>query len=294
MRLACAWSVAAACALFHVACSSADPVPDFTAPQASSAHGGGKTPAPPTTTTDGADAGAGDAAADIACKTVPPNDKCGLDPQCGCGNDETCDVTNTTTGATSCVTAGGGTLGRQCVATGDCLAGLTCQYGVCRPYCSTPNTSCTMPGTGLCTTVLDQSANPKPVPNVKVCTIDCDPRMPQAVCGTNACIWFPTYYAPAKVSDCNFAGTTDVLYGCAVDPNDPKGAPLTYACKPGNACGLHPTYGYECERWCRIGNDSDCAGLQAKPTDPAFHCKDVYGTDAPVINGVKEGLCQDS
>src|SRR5437764_632731 len=53
------------------------------------------------------------------CKTVPPNNRCGLDPQCGCGSNETCDVTNEATGATSCVTGGGATLGRPCSQTGD-------------------------------------------------------------------------------------------------------------------------------------------------------------------------------
>jgi hypothetical protein len=277
-----------------LACSSAAPVPDFQT-QDPQVHGGKTNPNPPAMTdaADGGSSGASSSGSGGACTTVAPNNKCGLDPQCACGNNETCDVTNTATGATSCVTAGGGTLGRNCKSTGDCLAGYTCQYGACRPYCtsSTDGATCSATGTGICYSVMDD-AN-KAIPNARVCTIDCDPRMPSAVCGTNTCIWFADLYAPAHVSDCNYPGSTDVLYGCALDSNDPKGGPLLTACKPGNGCGLHPTYGYECERWCRVGNDSDCAGLQAKPTDPAFHCKDVYGASAPVIGGVKEGLCQD-
>ena len=68
-----------------------------------------------------AEAGTPDAAP--VCVTVPPNNKCGLAPQCGCAMNETCDVTNRTNGATSCVTAGLSTLGRPCVQTGDCVAG---------------------------------------------------------------------------------------------------------------------------------------------------------------------------
>ncbi len=295
VRLASAWWASAAIVgALLVACSSAAPVPDFGS-QDPQVHGGTKTnPPPPAATTDAADGGSSGGGGGT-CKTAPPNNKCGLDPQCGCGTNETCDVTNTVTGATSCVTAGGGTLGRNCNTTGDCLAGFTCQYGACRPYCSsaTDGTKCSEAGTGICYTTMDD--NNKPVPNGKVCTVDCDPRMPSAVCGKNTCIWFADLYAPAHVSDCNYPGQTDVLFGCALDPNDPKGGPLLTACKPGNGCGLHPTYGYECERWCRVGTDADCADLKNKPSDPAglFKCKDVYGANAPVIGGVKEGLCQD-
>ncbi|MBX3196901.1 MAG: hypothetical protein KF894_01990 [Labilithrix sp.] len=209
------------------------------------------------------------------CETVPPTNKCGLDPQCGCLATETCDVTNRANGATSCVTAGSATLGRPCAQTGDCMAGLGCLYGACRPYCKTPLTECDVGGTELCVTMPDEGG--KPVPNLSFCTIDCDPREPSGVCGVNACHWFATLYAPHKVSDCNFAGDRGELQTCT-DHAD---------CKPGLACIDHPKHGRECERWCRIGVAGDCG------TNAAFKCKDVYGDDAPVINGVKEGICQD-
>jgi hypothetical protein len=265
------------------ACSSADPVPDFESSPATKGSKQNKAP-PPAPDLDGADASLPDHASE--CKTTPPNNKCGLDPQCGCGTNETCDVTNDATGATSCVTAGGATLGRPCSQSGDCLAGLTCAFGVCRPYCSSARTKCTSPGTDLCVEIVGDDG--KPMPNKKVCTIECDPRQPSAVCGTNACIWFPTYYSPEKVSDCNFPGTVDGLAGCAIDPAKPMDAGDDFACKAGFACAKHPKYGFECERWCRIGMDSDCASAGT-----GFKCKDVYGTNAPVIAGVKEGVCQD-
>ena len=228
-----------------------------------------------------ADASVPDASPAAACKTVPPNNKCGLDPQCGCAINETCDVTNRTTGATSCVTAGGGTLGRGCNQTGDCAAGFTCQYGACRPYCTTPRTPCNVPGTELCVEYVDDGG--KPVPNLNFCTIKCDPREPASVCGAkNACIWFATYYSPAKVSDCNFAGTAKELESCTGDAD----------CMPGLACIEHPTLKnpdgtkrLECERWCRIGVAGDCKA--------GFACNDVFKANAPVINGQKEGICQD-
>jgi hypothetical protein len=208
------------------------------------------------------------------CETVPPNDKCGLDPQCGCAENETCDVTNRTTGATSCVTGGTTTLGRPCRTTGDCMTGLACIYGACRPYCKTPLSKCSLGGTDLCVSMLDQDG--EPVPNVNFCTINCDPREPSGVCGSNACHWFAQLYAPNKVSDCNFGGKKAELEPCE----------STSDCQPGLACINHPTVGKECERWCRLDVPGDC-------TTPGFTCKDVFGDNAPVINGQKEGVCQD-
>jgi len=211
-----------------------------------------------------------------ACVTVAPNNKCGLDPQCGCGANETCEVTNDTTGATSCVSAGAATLGRNCTQTGDCLAGFTCAYGACRPYCKTAGAKCDVGGTDLC--VQSMGNDDKPIPNRSFCTIMCDPRVPAAVCGTNSCEWFATAYAPNKVSDCNRAGTKAALALCD----------YTDECLPGLACITHPNaqVGRECEQWCRIGQTpSDCK--------TGFQCKDVFGVNAPVINGVKEGICQD-
>src|SRR5262249_31481256 len=113
---------AASTLVLIVACSSADPVPDF---QSSPVKGTKQSQTPPKNPTlDSGDAGTQDSGAGAACKTTPPNNKCGLDPQCGCGANETCDVTNDASGATSCVSAGGATLGRPCQQTGDCLAGL--------------------------------------------------------------------------------------------------------------------------------------------------------------------------
>ncbi len=268
--------VLGACALTVVACSANAPLPpdDYVGDDSLPSKKPVKNPG--TTEVKGADASVPDPMP-RACETVLPNKKCGLDPQCGCGANETCEVTVEATGATSCLTAGGATLGRPCTVTGDCIAGLTCEYGACRPYCKTAKSKCGVGGTDLCVSIDD--ANGKPLPNMNVCTINCDPRVPAGVCGTNACTWYPTLYAPAKVSDCNFAGTIKAFDAHCVTTPD---------CLPGLACVLHPNkaIGLECEPWCRLGQTpSDC------PT--GFTCKDVFGADAPVINGVKEGVCQD-
>jgi hypothetical protein len=207
------------------------------------------------------------------CETVPPNHRCGLAPQCGCAKAETCDVTTESTGATSCVTGGTATLGRPCGATGDCMPGLTCVFGACRPFCKTPRTRCTAPGTELCVEVTGD--DDMPMPNLAVCTIACDPREPQAVCGTNACVWFSDYYTPSRVSDCNRPGTTKPLEACS----------SMFECTAGHTCAEHPTYGKECARWCRLGHAGDCPA--------GFSCNDVFGEKAPTSGGVREGVCQD-
>lgn len=260
-----------------VACASKtvqDPLEDLDTEQ--------KTPSKKTTSSSGGETTVNKADASVPdsngeCTTVPPNNRCGLVPQCGCGANETCDVTNETTGATSCVSGGSATLGRPCTQTGDCMAGLTCDFGACRPYCSTPRSKCGVAGTDLCVEVLDSAD--KPITNKAVCTINCDPRSPQGVCGTNACLWFPTYYNPSKISDCNFAGTVQPYAAECQGDGD---------CTQGHACIDHPKIGFECERWCRIGVAGDC------PTSPAnLKCKDVLGANAPVISGQKLGVCQD-
>lgn len=229
------------------------------------------------TTVNQADASVPDSSG--SCETVPPNNRCGLVPQCGCQTNETCDVTNVTTGATSCVSGGSATLGRPCTQTGDCMAGLTCEFGACRPYCKTARSKCGVAGTDLCVEVMDDQD--KPITNKAVCTITCDPRSPQGVCGTNACIWLPTYYSPSKVTDCNFAGNIQPYDAVCDGDGD---------CTAGHACIDHPSQqiGRECERWCRIGVAGDCP---ASP--PGLKCVNALGANAPVINGQTLGVCQD-
>ena len=89
-------------------------------------------------------------------------------------------------------------------------------------------------------------------------------------CGSNTCIWDESL----KASDCDKAGTKDEFQSCA-SYND---------CKQGLACTLHPVFGNECERWCRIGFDFEDCGL--------FDCDDVYGNDAPFQGANKMGLCR--
>jgi hypothetical protein len=202
-----------------------------------------------------------------ACVTTAPSNACGLDPQCGCAANETCNIANKSTGAVSCSLAGGGPLASLCTTSSQCAKGFTCAYGACRPYCSTLNTACTTSGTGMCTELWENGAA---VPNGKVCTISCDLRNPSTVCGSNNCI----YDASVKAADCDKAGTKALYDACS-----------TYnECGQGLACVNHPFYGPECEKWCRVGMDSDCSVFEV--------CEDVYGVNAPSQGGYTLGHCQ--
>lgn len=222
-----------------------------------------------------ADASTGDAA---ECHPSAPNYRCSLVEQCGCAANETCDITDFKTLVNSCVTAGSLAVGRKCDATSQCQPGLACIFGSCRPFCDKAGSDCTTPGLGVC--VESFGADGKPIPNSNACTIDCDPMRPEAVCGAGAtCLWFPTEYAPMKVSDCDQPGTKNALDVCTDN----------YDCKAGLACGTHPKYGKECEQWCRLSS----GGQTFNDCKAGFTCKDVFGANAPTVNGVKEGLCQD-
>jgi hypothetical protein len=213
----------------------------------------------------GSSSGAVDAG---TCATVAPSNACGLTPQCGCAANQTCDVTNNTTGAVSCVLAGGGPVGSYCTTTTQCANGLTCGYNTCRPYCATAGAACAGANLGQCTQYYDPTAGTA-VPNSKVCTIACDLRSPSAACGSNNCIFDTTINA----TDCDKSGTK-ALYAACTRYND---------CQQGLACTQHPLFGFECEKWCRIGQ-SDCGLLET--------CTDVYGAAAPSSGGAKLGHCQ--
>jgi len=221
-------------------------------------------------TESGTDASVADAAADAggACTKIAPSNVCGLAPQCGCASNQTCDVTNGTTGAVSCVLAGGGPSGSYCTSTTQCAKGLTCGYNTCRPYCGTVGAACVGAGLGQCTQYYDPAAG-TPVTNSKVCTIACDLRSPAAACGSNNCI-FDTII---NASDCDKSGAK-ALYAACTRYND---------CQQGLSCVDHPLFGFECEKWCRIGGN-DCGLFE--------DCTDVYGAAAPSSGGSKLGHCQ--
>jgi hypothetical protein len=192
------------------------------------------------------------------CAVSPPSNACGLEPQCGCGPDETCAVTNATTGASACVKAGTAPLGHPCAGPSDCAQGLGCTRGACRPSCETSGT-CTMPGTDRC---LQQLNGDDPVPNSSVCSVPCNLRDPKE-CGANTCV---RILGSTDVTDCRSPGPKRALEACAA----------TSECGRGMLC-----IGQVCARWCRLGVAGDCgAGFTCSPMG-----------SPPVIDGVEYGRC---
>jgi hypothetical protein len=217
-----------------------------------------------------ADAGGADAGADAGadggnCATVAPNYVCGLVPQCGCAAKQTCDVTNYTSGATSCVGSGTSPQGNYCKTTADCATGLTCAGGACRPYCTTGGQACTGPGVGSCIQLTNTSN--QNIPNAKVCTVTCDLVNPTSVCGSNNC----TYWQDVKKPDCMEAGSA-VEYGACT---------VSY-CAKGLVC-VRDGSSDLCMKWCRVGTKTDCGLGQT--------CQNLLGTSAPVMSGTTYGLC---
>lgn len=207
---------------------------------------------------------ASDASTGTCVKTAPSN-VCGLNPQCGCAANQTCDVTNTTTGGVSCVSAGTATAGRSCTSTGNCAAGMTCWNGACHPYCTRGQATC---GTGtIC--FAPQNASGAVTPNYDVCSVPCDVRSPATACGTNACVWFTAQ----KASDCRPAGTQSEFSSCT----------STADCRQGLVCANDPTFGPTCVRYCRLGSNADCSLGDT--------CTDVYGANGPTAGATRLGAC---
>jgi hypothetical protein len=225
------------------------------------AQPGGTTPGPadggddaPRDATPRPDA-AGDAAArdgGDGCKRAPPSNVCGLDPQCGCGANETCDVDfQALDGTTHCVAAtGSGGVKSPCATTKDCPAGLSCVFKTCRPYCESEGVLCGKAGTNVCAQLTNGQA---PIPNLKVCRLDCQLDDPNA-CGGNGvgCI-----YLDAKDrTDCYPVGTA-----LSCSPNQGF-------CAPGYNCVILGGTQYTCKRWCRMGGSSCTGGTTCQGFNP--------------------------
>ncbi len=202
-----------------------------------------------------------------SCTTTAPSNVCGLTPQCGCAANQTCDVTNYSNGAVSCVGAGAGATASVCSSTSQCALGLTCVRGACRPYCAKAGQSCNN-GLGECMQL--KNGNGSSITNLKVCAIPCAPRNPSAACGANNCIWDEG----PDTTDCATAGTKGEFETCSSSTQ----------CLPGFACVDNPDKGLVCERWCRVGNSADCPG---SPT-----CVDVFGGTGPNEGNTRLGFCE--
>lgn len=199
------------------------------------------------------------------CTKAPPSNVCGVDPQCGC-NTGTCEVDQMKLdGSSACVTAGSLGIGKACTATANqCATGLTCIWGVCRPYCGSigDGGKCNQPGTGVCRQLND--SNSKAIPNLVVCSTDCTLNDPNSCGGKSGCV----YDGTNMVTDCYPVGTSMT---CTKTQTN---------CAPGYECVTTNMVNYTCNKWCKIGgNDCGakvCGGFQPKV----------------IVNNVEYGVCQ--
>ncbi len=178
------------------------------------------------------------------CSKSPPSNVCGVDPQCGCASD-TCEVDQVKLdGSSACVTAGSTGVGKPCTATASqCGTGLTCIWGVCRPYCGSigDGKKCNKPGTGVCRQLTNNSM--AAIQNLVVCSTDCVLNDPNSCGGKSGCI----YDGTNMVTDCYPVGTSQT---CSKTNSN---------CAPGLICFTTNSVNYMCGKWCKVGGN-DCGG----------------------------------
>ncbi len=203
-----------------------------------------------------------------SCPGAPKGSTCGVSPQCGCATTATCDVVGDD-GATSCVPAGRFVRGAPCTATVGCAQGLTCVFGTCHAFCSSPGTACSQPGTGACIQV--NRTGGSAIPGLAVCRTACDLRDAMSCGGTNGAGTGVCISDDEGGTECVSGGTRKLNETCATADD----------CGPSLVCvlGQSGTSG-SCKRWCRVGT-SDCG---VAVTCRAFAPKVMAG-------GVEHGAC---
>lgn len=262
-----ALAVAQVLVLAVAACGSDDVRPDLGEPT--------PTPdasAPPPRTGGGTEArpreDAADAAAPIdpTCTRPSPASTCGVAPQCGCSDAATCDVVGDDA---ACVPAGKFAQGKPCTATVGCARGLTCVFGVCRPYCANPGGACEAPALGPC--VPFANASGAPIAGVGVCRVTCDLRDANGCGGTTAAGTGACYPFDDGSTDCARGGTVALGGTCTVADD----------CGPALVCVVvGQAQSGTCKKWCRVGQTADCGGA----TCGGFTPKVFAG-------GVEHGAC---
>lgn len=206
------------------------------------------------------------------CTTTPPSNVCGLVPQCGCLNTETCHIDDDK-GNVACIAAGKAKMGAPCTGTQGCLRGLTCIFGTCHAFCDAPGTACTAAGTGQCIQV---QAGQTAVPNYKVCLVKCDLRDAQSCGGTTAAGTGVCIVDDKGNTDCQEGGSKKELETCV-------GNGTFEDCGPALVCVSVTSGGnttQQCRKWCRVGMNADCGGKVCQ----GFGTKVMVGT-------VEYGVC---
>lgn len=200
------------------------------------------------------------------CAKPYPGAVCGLTPQCGCTSKETCDIADTS-GSVHCVAAGLAPIGAPCVTTSGCRQGLTCVFGTCHELCQLAGATCQTASKGECTQV--NAPGGAPIPNFKVCRVECDVRDPTACGGITGAGSGVCMVDDQGRTDCAKGGTRGEDEACT--PAD--------ECAPGLVCTTSAGNN-TCKRWCRVGEATDCT----VGTCRSFSTK-------VIIRGVEHGVC---
>jgi hypothetical protein len=242
----------------------------------SSSGGGGEGGGDTTSTTTAGGTGGG------ATTTTTPTEMCSespcklVTPQCGCAAGEMCALTSA--GDRECRPGGDKAIGEECTDLFSCEAGALCAgvplstLLVCARYCDT-DADC---AGALCLIELN-NAQGDPIPDVKICTDNCDPV------GSSGCpVGLDLSCQLYQFSDggmevftlCSGAGAGTQGASCA-DNDD---------CAPGYACftvGSPPNDTNQCLQWCKPPNGAcpaGATGCQSFPTPLMY-------------NGVEYGAC---
>lgn len=210
--------------------------------------------------TGGSDGGAGGGG---VCS--PPNGgACDPVAKCGCSANQACDFLGVD-GKTACLSAGTGAPYAKCDNSNGCQAGYSCVSDTCRPFCKT---AADCPGSGRTCDQVSGGSPPQNIPGFLVCSAQCDPMNPGAVCGPGVtCLAFPGN----DQTDC-FVGGTATSGACAGKAPD--------ECAPGYVCAGPQNGTATCRKWCRVGKN-DCGGKACSGFSP----KNIVG-------GVEYGVCQ--
>ena len=191
-------------------------------------------------------------------------------PQCGCGAGMACTIAP---GAKvrSCQTSGSTQQGQACSAPTQCAPGTLC-VGICTLFCST-DADCASAG-GICALQLSDGTAMGSIPNVKLCTGNCN-----VVNGTGC----PTG------TGCDFGqeqtGAMRNFTFCETAGTGAKNSPCTSnaQCQPTFACINNGT-ATVCLKYCNVANVSACGGLGCTPLQDANMMPIIVG-------GTQLGVC---
>jgi hypothetical protein len=202
----------------------------------------------------------------VACKP-PTGSACVVYPQCGCSSSQECDITDPKTGNMVCVAAGTVPPWNACTGSGQCQPGSSCVFGVCTPFCDTvaaPSSECSA---GEC---YQLNNNNTPIPNDKLCSLNCDPTSPQSStggfspCGPGVnCLpdtdKYAFCYGQVKSSGTQGADCLNLSTGVGDQTR----------CAVGFICNTTDEY---CNKMCHVGKTGECAsGLTCKSQNPKVY-----------------------